>query len=170
MATNLGKAFEQQFRKDTRLLPDCFVYRLPDQVSGNKYTSANCCDFFLYKYPMLFLLELKSILGNTFPIANLRQYSKLIAISNASGLFKGVIIWFRDHDKIIYIDIDEITKMIKDGKKSVNIRTIDEDGYKYLLIPTKKKRIFLEGDYQVLIDDKRNYMEQQQHDFSESDT
>ena len=157
MATNLGKAFENQFRQDTKDLPNCFVFRLPDQQSGYVGTSANPCDFLMFKPPHFFLLELKSITGNTFPFSNLRQYGKLRSLKSFNFFHKGVIIWFRDHDKIIYVTIDEITKMMGDGKKSVNINTIDDDGYNYITIPTIKKRIFLSGDYSVLFNDDELY-------------
>lgn len=73
-------------------------------------------------------------------------------MDSVNGFTKGVIIWFRDHDKIIYVTIDEITKMMKNKKKSINITTLKDEEYKYIEIPTVKKRIFLEGDYSVVFD------------------
>lgn len=152
MPMNYGKAFEQQFKKDTLTIDDCFVYRLPDQQSGYYGTSSNPCDYIIFKKPNFFLIELKSIKGNTFNFAGLRQYSKLKSIGSVDGLNKGVIIWFRDHDRIIYITINEISKMIKDNLKSINITTIDNSDYKFINIPTLKKRVFLQGDYSVIFD------------------
>lgn len=93
------------------------------------------------------MVELKSIKGHTFPLRNLKQYGKLARIRPQQGLHKLVIIWFRDHDKIIAVNIDEITKMLNDGKKSINITTLDQSGYQFEVIPSRKKRIFLVGDY-----------------------
>ena len=45
-----------------------------------------------------------------------------------------------------------IDKMKKDGKKSVNIRKIDEEGYAYVNIPSTQKRVFLDSDYSVLLE------------------
>ena len=42
--------------------------------------------------------------------------------------------------------------MKEDGKKSVNIRTIDEDGYKYFNVPSTKKRVFLDSNYCILME------------------
>ena len=42
--------------------------------------------------------------------------------------------------------------MKQDGKKSVNIRTIDAEEYEYITIPSVKKRVFLDSDYSVLLD------------------
>jgi hypothetical protein len=41
--------------------------------------------------------------------------------------------------------------MKEDGKKSVNIKMLSEDSYRILKIPTEKKRVFLEGDYSILM-------------------
>lgn len=157
MALNLGKSFEQQFKKDVQTIAQCFVYRLPDQQSGYFGTSANPCDFLVFRQPYFYLVEVKSIQGNTFNFANLRQYSKLKSIKCVNGMFKYVVIWFRDHDRIIAIQIDEITKMMADDKKSINITTIDSEKYEFIEVPTIKKRVFLTGDYSVIFrgNDKR---------------
>lgn len=150
MSTQRGKQFEQKFKNDFSKIGGSFIYRLQDIVNGYRTTSANICDFICYIYPNIFLIELKSIGGNTFPITNLTQFEKLKSFSNIPGLHKGVIIWYTEKDKEIYVPISTIDKMIKDGKKSVNIRTIDEEGYEYLEIPVVKKRVFLDADYSVL--------------------
>ena len=66
------------------------------------------------------------------------------------GLRSGVIIWFIDHFRVLYVPTRTIQQMIQDGKKSVNIRTIETDGYDYLEIPSVKRRVFLDSDYTVL--------------------
>lgn len=150
MAVSRGKQFEQQFKSDFQKVSGGFIYRLPDQVNGHKTTSANICDFVCYIYPNIFLMEVKTISGNTFPLTNFTQFEKLRSFRNIPGLRKGVLIWYTERDKIIYVPIKTIEKMVADGKKSVNIRTIDEDGYEYLNIPSVKKRVFLDSDYSVL--------------------
>lgn len=150
MAVSRGKQFEQHLKSDFMKLPGSFIYRLPDQMNGFKTTSRNPCDFFAYVHPNCFLLEAKSIVGNTFPIANLTQFELLNSYKNIPGLRKGVVIWFIDKSKIIYVPISTIEQMKIDDKKSINIRTIETDGYNYIEIPSKKKRVFLESDYSVL--------------------
>ena len=74
-----GKQFEEQFKKDWKeSMPDSFCYRLHDQVTGYKVTSRNPCDFICYKFPYLYLLEIKSHEGNTFPFSAFRQYDEMI--------------------------------------------------------------------------------------------
>lgn len=150
MSTQRGKQFEQKFKNDFSKISGSFIYRLQDIVNGYRTTSANICDFIGYIYPNIFLIELKSIGGNTFSLANFTQYEKLKSYNSIPGLRKGVIIWYTEKDRIIYVPIFTIDKMLKDGKKSVNIRTIDEEGYEYLNIPATKKRVFMDADYSVL--------------------
>lgn len=112
------------------------------------YGVKNISDFIGYYYPNIFYLELKSHLGNTFPLSNLSQYDKLLPKVGINGVRVGVIIWFIDHDKIYYVPISTIKQMKDDGKKSVNIKDIDT--YRIIEIPSIKKRVFLDSDYSVL--------------------
>ena len=50
----------------------------------------------------------------------------------------------------MYIPITTITKMKKDGKKSVGLKAIEE-GYNIKIIPSIKKRIYLDSDYSCLV-------------------
>lgn len=150
MATNRGKQFEGKFREDFRKLTGSFVYRLPDQTSGN-LGSRNLCDFICYVYPYLFILEVKSTGGNTFPITNFTQYQTMIQYRGAQGVRMGVVIWYTEKDRVIYVPLTTIEKMKQEGKKSVNIRTIDSEGYEFIDIPSVKKRVFMDSDYSVLL-------------------
>lgn len=151
MAENRGKKFEKRFLIDwLRSFPDSFIHRLPDQQSGYFGTSRNPCDFIGFEECVLYLLECKSIKGNTFPLTNLKQYNILSKIKPIHNLRRGVIIWFYSHNKVIYIPIQEITKMLKDNKKSVNIKMLDENVYKIIDIPSKLIRTFMQSDYSIL--------------------
>lgn len=81
-------------------MPDSFLLRLPDQVSKFAGYSSNICDFVGYKYPKLFLIECKSIHGNTLPFTNLTQFDKLVTYKDISGVNPGVVVWWVDHDVI----------------------------------------------------------------------
>ena len=152
MANNKGKAFEQKFRLDFQeSFPEGTIDRIYDVSSGNK-TISNICDFLGYNYPNIFYLECKSHLGNTFPLANLTQYDKLKEKVGIKGVRVGVIIWFIDHDTVVYVPISSITQMKNDEKKSVNIKMLKENIYKIIQIPSEKKRVFLDSDYSVLAD------------------
>ena len=151
MALNRGKQFEVKFKQDfLDTVPNSTIDRLYDSVSGYKFIS-NISDYIGYSYPLIFYLECKSHLGNTFPLSNLTQYDKLISKVGIKGVRTGVIIWFIDHDKVLYVPISTITKLKSDGKKSVNIKYLNDDTYKIIEIPSTKKRVFLDSDYSILL-------------------
>lgn len=155
MADSRGKQFEEKFRNDIRRTfgNDVFFLRLPDQMSKYKYASSNICDFIMYKSGRLFLLECKSHKGNTFPLTNLTQYDKLLMYSSTEGVFAGVTIWFIDHeDSIVYVPIETFKKLKMDGKKSFNIKMIDDPTYTSFRVPSVKRRVFYDSDYSFLLD------------------
>ena len=105
-----------------------------------------------YKYPFIWYGELKSHLGNTFPIANLTQYDKLICKKGIKGVRAGAIIWFIDHDKVIWVPIETFEYLKLAGKKSINIKMLQDAEYKLLDLPSKKRRTFLDTDYNYLFE------------------
>ncbi len=150
MGDNLGKKFEVKFKEDFEKIPGSTIDRIYDVTNGY-FGLRNICDFIGYVYPTIFYFECKSINGNTFPLSNLKQYNKLITKKGIKGVKAGVVLWFKDHDKILYIPIETFEKLIKDNKKSYNIKYLNENEYKVIIIPTIKKRLFLSGDYTVLL-------------------
>lgn len=151
MANNRGKAFEKRFSEDwEHTFPGELLIRIPDQQSGYKFASSNVSDFIAYTFPYAYLIEVKSITGNTFPFTYLRQYDALLSYKGKKGLHVGVVLWFIDHDHVIWAPIEEIEKMKIDGKKSINIKMLNSDEYKLTDIPSKKKRVFMESDYSIL--------------------
>lgn len=42
--------------------------------------------------------------------------------------------------------------MKEDGKKSVNITTIDNENYRFFDIPSTKLRVFMDSDYSVIFE------------------
>lgn len=163
MARNLGKKFEAKFKEDWEKLGyidkegdlcEGDIERLYDPGFGMKGVS-NISDEIAYIYPFHFYIECKTIKGNTFPLSNLKQYKKLSEKKPVKGIRRGVVIWFYEKDKVIYVPITTITKMKADNKKSVNIRT-DLKKYRIIDIPSKKKRTFLDSDYSVLIQELKD--------------
>ena len=149
MPISLGKKFEARFKEDI-LRQKFFIYRLPDQMTGNKITSANPCDFFVYCKPYLRLIECKSIHGNTFPLNNFTQYDKMLSYVKNTDATGAIIIWFIDKDIVLYIPIETITELKKENKKSININKLEELKNKYINVKSEKKKIFLQSDYQFL--------------------
>jgi penicillin-binding protein-related factor A (putative recombinase) len=150
MAANYGKQFEQKFKEDFLKLNGSTIDRLYDTTFGYK-SIKQVCDFIGYVMPNIFYLECKSVQGNTFPLSKLTQYDKLKEKVGIPGVRAGVIIWFYDHYKVVYVPISTITKLKNDNKKSINIKMLDENLYYLIDIPSKKLRIFLDSDYSVLL-------------------
>lgn len=149
MTINLGKKFEQRFKEDILSLK-YFIYRLPDQMTGNKITSSNPCDFFVYCKPYLRLIECKSIHGNTFPLSNFIQYDRMLSYVKDSDATGAVVIWFIDKDTVLYVPIETITELKKENKKSININKLEELNNKYIEVKSEKRKIFLKSDYSFL--------------------
>ena len=150
MPLNKGKAWEAKFRSDwSKSFPNGTIDRLYDPTNGYIAIS-NVSDFIGYDYPLIFYTELKSHKGNTFPFTCLPQYEKLTAKVGIKGVRAGVVLWMIDHDLVLYVPISTITKMKNDGKKSINIKDIDN--YHIIKIPGVKKRVFIECDYRCLKD------------------
>ena len=149
MAVNRGKAFEQKMKEDLLKLPDVSLERLPDQMSGYM-GSKNVCDFVLYSYPNLFYIECKTTNENTFPLSGLTQYDKLLERRGKKGVRSGVVIWYIKHDTVVYVPIATFEKIKNNGLKSVNIKMLQTSDYKIILIPSVKKRVFMDSDYSIL--------------------
>lgn len=151
MTKTKGKKFEDVLKHDwLSSIKGSTIDRLYDSVSGYK-TITNISDFIAYKKPLIFYLEAKTIKDDRFPFQNLSQYDKLVKKIGIEGVRAGVVIWFYQHDTVIYVPVSTIKKMKDDGKKSLNIKTIQDSGYSYYIIPSVKKIVFMESDYSVLL-------------------
>lgn len=149
MAQNRGKEFEARFKQQfLASFPNSFILRLPDQVSGYKYTSSNICDFIGYAKGKLYLIECKSHLGASFPLSNLSQYNKLLPYVGIPGVRVGVVLWLIDKDKIFYVPISTVIQMKIKNKKSISYKDIDK--WRIMEIPSIKKVVFMDSDYSVL--------------------
>jgi hypothetical protein len=150
MAQNRGKAFEQKLKEDFSKISGAYIYRVPDQLGGLK-GQIGICDFIGFCYPSIFFLEAKTILGNTFPITNFTQFDKLMSIPDVRGVHRGVVMRFQTHDTVVYVPLTTFVKLKQDNKKSFNIKYIDSKEYECLVIPSVKKRVFMDSDYSVLL-------------------
>lgn len=149
MAQSKGKEFEARFKQQfLASFPNSFILRLPDQVSGYKYTSSNICDFIGYAKGKLYLIECKTHLGASFPLSNLSQYNKLLPYVGIPGVRVGVVLWLIDKDKIFYIPISTVIQMKIKNKKSISYKDIDK--WRIIEIPSIKKVVFMDSDYSVL--------------------
>ena len=149
---NKGKAFEVKFKEDfKKSFPEGTIDRIYDSVSGYK-TISNVSDFIGYNYPNIFYLECKSHLGNTWNFSYFTQYDKLKTKVGIKGVRAGVVLWMLDHDKVVYLPVSSVTKMMEDGKKSFNVKMLEDKSYNIYEIPSVKKRVFLDSDYSIFAD------------------
>lgn len=149
---NRGKKFEERFKKDwIDSVEESFIYRLNDQMSGY-LGSSNVCDFICYKYPNIFLIDTKSIQGNTLPFSDLRQYNQMLEYKNIKGIHIGFVVWFVDHDRVLWIPVQTMEKIKKEGLKSYNIRKMYGDiNYPIFDISSYKMRTYMKSDYSGLV-------------------
>jgi len=146
---NYGKDYEMRFRKNfEKCFPHNFILRLKDDMSKRRGAAKNPCDFLCHVRDTLFMLEVKCHYGNTFPFSALRQYDDLLTYLGLENVEIGVMIWFVDHDKEVYVPIETIRKMKENGDKSVNIKKLND--YKVVHVPSKKMRVFLDSDYSFM--------------------
>lgn len=150
MATNYGKAFELKFKKDfLKTVPNSTIDRLYDPTTGFKAIT-NISDFIGYSKPNIMYLECKSHRGASIPFSKITQYDKLKNKVGIPGVRAGVVLWLIDKELVLYVPVSTITKMKDDGKKSVGLKAIEE-GYNIKIIPSTKRRVFLDSDYSCLV-------------------
>lgn len=152
MSVNYGKKFEEQFKKDwLGSVPDSIIIRLYDNTSGF-YNISNVCDFVGYSYPNIFLIECKTHKGASLPFDKITQYDKLKEYADIKGVVAGVVLFLYEKSKVMFIPINTLIKLKKDGEKSVGLRHLEK--YDIIEIPSKKKRIFMTSDYSVLLNNE----------------
>lgn len=121
-------------------------------MTGYKETSGNPCDFLCFPgNNKLFLVECKEHKGASIPFTAIPQYERLLEYKDFPGVYPGVVLWLSEKDIVMWIGIKEMEKMVKDGKKSIGIKMLEDPSYNIMIIPSEKKRIYLESDYTSLL-------------------
>ena len=157
MAVNRGKKFEDVIREAFEKVPGVSIDRLHDQTTKFKGTSANICDFIVYREPYEYYFECKSVHGNTLPFSNITdtQWKGLLEKSKIEGVFAGVICWWVDKSVTKFIPIKLLQAMKEHNMKSIR--------YDFTLfgkdccteIKGKKKRVFYDYDMESFLNDLR---------------
>lgn len=148
MPQDYGKPFEIKTREClSASFPQGYLYRLPDQMSYFK-GSGNPCDILCYVEGHLFLIETKSLHGNTFNL-NFAQKERLKSI-HVEGVHPLLVTWFVTHNKVLAFPITSVEQMEKDGLKSIHIDTYMN--YPHIDVPSVKKRVFMDSDYKCLLE------------------
>ena len=141
---NYGKQFENVVREAFEKVPNVSIDRLHDQTTGWK-GSSNICDFIVYREPYEYYFECKSVHGNTLPFRNISgtQWNGLLEKSFIEGVFAGIICWWIDKDRTLFIPIQTLQKLLNSGNVSYRY---DWDSYDVVEIKGKKKRVFFDYD------------------------
>lgn len=141
MSKNLGKIFEQNFRKS--ISNDYFYYRLKDSSSswgGNsqiRFTSSNIADGILFDGKQLYLIELKNHKGSSIPLnaivgnkTKIKQIEDLYNTYHKNlNIWCGFIVFFCDKEKCYSLNIDKFNYFIKHEKrKSIPLEFFEENG------------------------------------------
>ena len=139
-----GKDFEGVVKEAFEKVSNTHVYRIPDQ-QNYKTGSKNPCDFFIYHKPYLYAIECKATNNSSLPFTNITEYqwSELLKMSQVTGVVSGVLCWYVNYDRTIFIPIRFLETLKQNGAKSIRFDTEDE-----MIIPIsgKKKRVFWEYD------------------------
>lgn len=152
MAKNVGKLFEKEI-KDS-FPKDFYVERykdIPEKFRGVN----NPADFWIYKYPLLFLLELKSHKGKSIPFDKIRknQVEGMMEAVNFLGIYGGFLFNYRDLEETYYVPVAYVFDFMESAeRKSIPVDWCREVGTK---IDQKKKKVrytydlekWLEGYY-----------------------
>lgn len=151
---DLGKKAEQKIREwlDRPEQGYCFD-RIPDQMTGF-YGSKNICDFTLFKSPDMYYIESKATWSDRFDFSMITdyQYKNLLKKSKMQNVYEIIIILFAAEQRAFIIDINQIDKLKSIGKKSINIKKIDNWEIKYTeiqTIPSRKVLLDYIGDFQI---------------------
>lgn len=140
-----GKDFESVVKHGFEAVPDTHVYRIPDQ-QNYKVGSKNPCDFLVYHKPVLYAIECKATNKPSLPFANITefQWTELLKMSQVSGVVAGIMCWFVNYDKTLFIPIQFLETLKQNGAKSIRY---DADDWAIIEIQGKKKRVFWEYDF-----------------------
>lgn len=150
MAVSRGKQFEDVIRKAFEKVPNVSIDRLHDQTTHWKGSSANICDFIVYKEPYEYYIECKSVHGNTLPFSNITdtQWNGLLEKSKIEGVFAGVICWWVDKDVTKFIPIRLLQHMKLLDWKSIKFNDTRIGTLAHpqqpIEIKGKKKRVFFD--------------------------
>lgn len=156
MSPNVGKIFEMQIKAS---VPEyALLYRLPDSAQsfggGNnlRFSKKNPFDFLLWdsKRHILYAIEAKTVSGKSISfeiekddnaIIHYHQIKGLNEWNKYDGIICGFLIEFREIETTVFIDIENFNSLTnKIGKKSFNMKDIENSDITYYVIPQKIKR------------------------------
>lgn len=141
---NLGKVFEQNFRKSIPVSKKIYYYRLKDTASsyygGNenlRFSQNNIADAFLFYVgdymTNLLILEFKNHKGKSLPLSCIKenQLNGMIDANKKTGVIPMLVVFFIDVEKCYSLNIEFVEKFIENNeRKSIPINYFEEYGTK----------------------------------------
>lgn len=148
---NKGKIFEEEIKESVP--KNIFYYRIKDPAQGfgggegTRFSSHNICDIFLYKFPNLIALELKSTEKPSIPFsleenkAGIKkcQIDGLLECKKHEGVIAGLLLNFRTQEKTYFLEIGKFMNFARNTKKK-SISISDTIAYGGKEIDSFKKR------------------------------
>ena len=144
MKRNLGKEFEQNFRKSVPDSSRFYYYRIKDNTSsfygGNdnlRFSQSNIADaFMLYtnlelNYTCLFIFEFKHHKGKSLPLNCIRenQLSEMHKASKYLGVIPMLVVFFSDVERCFALNIEQVCKFKEvEDRKSIPISFFETNG------------------------------------------
>lgn len=151
MAESIGKKAEKKIKEWLDRPEDGYCFdRIPDPIGGF-YGQRNISDFTCFRSPYFWYLESKATEADRFDFNMLSeiQYSGLLEKSKIKNVFGAVIVLFVTYQRAFIFNIQDIDRLNKSGKKSLNIKKIDKWDIPYheiQTIPSRKMMLDYIGD------------------------
>lgn len=130
----VGKGFERDFKSSCP--KDVLILRLKD----GKGLGKNPCDFILYYYPHMYMLELKTVQGKSLPLANIKEHqlATMDKVWEIDGIVGGFVINFRTLNETYFVDGRKMKSFVETtDRKSFPIEWVRQHG---VLLPQHKAR------------------------------
>lgn len=149
--TNIGKKAEVKIKEwlDKPEQGFCFD-RIPDQQTGF-FGSSNICDFTLFRSPNFYYIESKATYNDNFPFSMITeyQYTNMLRKAQIVGVKSYVIVLFASYQRAFILNILDIDKYQKSGKKSINIKKINKWTIPYIEVkPVPSRKQLLDYDFE----------------------
>ena len=154
MSESLGKKAERKIKEWLDRPESGYSFdRIPDQLGGF-YGGRNICDFTCFKSPYMFYIESKETEHDRFEFSRISevQYCGLLRKSKIENCFGLIFVLFSTHKRCFIFRIEDIDKLVKSDKKSVNVKKIDKWTIPYAEVPTIPSRKQL-LDYEGKLED-----------------
>lgn len=160
MSESLGKKAEQKIRLWLDKPEEGYSFdRIPDQLGGF-YGGRNICDFTCFKSPYMFYIESKETEHDRFAFSAISdvQYHGLLQKSKIENCFGLVFVLFTTYQRCFIFRIEDIDKLQRSGKKSVNVTKVDKWAIPYVevsTVPSRKQLLDYTGDLVELVTETR---------------